>query len=509
MTIMKLPVFLKQTALRTGAIFLVKAIGLAVRIPLYRLLGSEGTGIYQIVYSIFGFALTLLTGGFPTTLALMTAKDRKRGLQFFKGLIIPFLLLGFCSASLCYVIAPKLAYYLGDSRLTFPIRCLAPALLIIPLLQLYRGFLQGIESYGEVSTSELIEQAIRAGTMLLLVIVWMKYGIHAAAGGAVLGAFTGAFVALCFLWMWQFSKKMSFNTVSGTITESIRWAVLGPGVFFFFKSSFVIAATRLVTPTSDLLDALIIPARLQISGLSQADAVGIFGEISGMASIIVYLPTILTAALSYTIASKLTANWQNNKREDFIERSNLSLEVGWFWGIGSTVFLLFQADELSSLIFGNEEAAQAIRFMSFVPIVVGMRELTTTILWAMDQKRAPLVGSLLGLASSAIAAYFLTAIPGFGYAGAAISVFAFEFVPLLWNAVMVQKRCKGAFPATNLIAGLLLLLVIALFYDPFDAFLLHVGLDSAIVRSLGGTLFFTICIVLYMFFRIRKKTGDR
>jgi len=508
---MKLPVFLKQTALRTGAIFLVKAIGLAVRIPLYRLLGPEGTGIYQIVYSIFGFALTLLTGGFPTTLALMTAKDPKRGSQFFKGVVIPFLLLGVCSGVLCYVIAPVLADYLGDRHLTFPIRCLAPALLIIPLLQLYRGFLQGIESYGDVSTSELIEQAVRAGTMLLLVIVWMKYGIHAAAGGAAFGAFTGAFAALCFLWVCQPSKKpISSITVSGTFTESsIRWAVLGPGILFFIKSSFVITLTRLVTPTSDLLDALIIPARLQLSGLSPSDAVGVFGEISGMASITVYLPTILTAALSYTIASKLTANWQNNKRRDFIERSSLSLEVGWFWGIGSTVFLLFHADELSKLIFGNEGAAQAIRYMSFAPIVVGMRELTTTILWAMDEKRTPLVGSLLGLVCSAITAYYLTAIPGFGYAGAAISVFAFEFVPLLWNAVAVQKRCKGAFPATHLFGGLLFLLAIAFFYAPFDAFLLHIGLDSAIIRSLGGTLFFTICIILYMFFRFRKKLGNR
>ncbi|MEI0739404.1 oligosaccharide flippase family protein [Paenibacillus sp. JTLBN-2024] len=71
---MPLPSFLKQTVMRTGIIFLVKAIGLTVRIPLFRLLGSEGAGIYQMVYSIFGFALTLIVGGFPTSLALMTAK---------------------------------------------------------------------------------------------------------------------------------------------------------------------------------------------------------------------------------------------------------------------------------------------------------------------------------------------------------------------------------------------------------------------------------------------------
>ncbi|WP_159882344.1 oligosaccharide flippase family protein [Paenibacillus puerhi] len=507
---MKLPIFLKQTALRTGSIFIVKVIGLAVRIPLYRLLGSEGVGIYQIVYSIYGFAYTLVTGGFPTTLALMTAKDAKHGSQFFKGLMIPFLLLGIFFSLLCYVMAPSLAHHFGDSHLSFPIRCIAPALLIIPVLQLYRGFLQGIECYGDVSTSELIEQSVRAGTMLLLVVVWMKYGVHAAAGGAAFGAFTGAFAALCFLWLYQSGKKTtSYHTKRRTSIESIRWTALEPGVIFFLKSSFVITLTRLVAPTSDLLDALIIPSRLQISGLSQSDAVAIFGEISGMASITVYLPTILTAALSYTIASKLTASWQNNKREDFIERSNLSLEVGWFWGVGSTVFLFFHADELSSFIFGNEGAAQAIRLMSFAPIVVGMRELTTTILWAMDQKRAPLTGSLLGLVCSAIAAYSLTAIPGFGYAGAAISVFAFEFVPLLWNAIVIQKRCKGAFPLINIFSGLLILVAIAFFYTPFNAILLHVGLDSAIIRSLGGILFFIFCIVLYMLLRFRKKIGNR
>lgn len=99
--------------------------------------------------------------------------------------------------------------------------------------------------------------------------------------------------------------------------------------------------------------------------------------------------------------------------------------------------------------------------------------------------------------------------PGFGYAGAAISVFAFEFTPLVWNAFMVQKRCKGAFPIGNICMGLLFLSVITFLYAPFHALLLQIGLHSKIIRSLGGTLFFIVCIILYMFFRFRNKTGDR
>lgn len=53
---------------------------------------------------------------------------------------------------------------------------------------------------------------------------------------------------------------------------------------------------------------------------------------------------------------------------------------------------LWNRGYLSMLIVGSQEATEAIRYMSFAPLIAGMRELTTTILWAADQKKAPLVG---------------------------------------------------------------------------------------------------------------------
>ncbi|MDE5143130.1 oligosaccharide flippase family protein [Paenibacillus larvae] len=504
---MQLPSFIKQTALRTSVIFLVKIIGFTVRIPLFRILGSEGTGIYQIVYSVYGFVLTLLTGGFPTSLALTTAKNKQRGRRLFKGLVIPFLVFGGISSLICYALAPQTARLLGDSQLEFPIRCLAPALLVVPLLQLFRGFLQGIEFYGYIAASELIEQTVRVSTMLLFVLLWINYGTHAAAGGAVFGACTGAIAALWFLWLTIYKKGL----MNGISENSNRPSfIVGSGILLLLKTSFAISLTRLIMPAADFLDALIIPNRLQESGLNQSDAISIYGEIFGMASIIVYMPTILTAALSYTIAAKLAADWQNNNKDSFVERSRLSIEIGWLSGIASMLFFFFHADELSVFIFGNSSAAKAIRFMAFAPLIVGIRELITTVLWASDFKRAPLTGLILGLICSTVLGYYLTAIPGFGYAGAAISVLVLELTALLWNVAVLQKRCKGAFPVLLLSADLLLLVTIGFLCTKQEFSILHNGILGSI-RSFENILIFTGCIILYIlirFWRITKRRNE-
>jgi stage V sporulation protein B len=56
---------LKGTALLTGAGLVVKLLGAAYRIPLSRLIGAEGIGLYQMAYPIYLIFLSLSTAGLP------------------------------------------------------------------------------------------------------------------------------------------------------------------------------------------------------------------------------------------------------------------------------------------------------------------------------------------------------------------------------------------------------------------------------------------------------------
>ncbi|CAH0119355.1 Stage V sporulation protein B [Paenibacillus sp. CECT 9249] len=454
---------MKQMALRTSAIFLVKLIGFFARIPLFRMLGAEGIGRYQMVYSLYVVLLTFVTGGFPTSLALTTADDPAKGWRYFTFLSLILVGLGGVASFGCFVFAPQLASMLGDPGLAFAIRCLAPALLIVPVLSLIRGLLQGIEAYGYIAVSELIEQAVRVVLMLLLVSLLIGKGTAIAVSGTLLGAFAGATAAILFLIL-----VLLFIPYPAVRRRKGKWSVWenGSGMRQLFQAGAVISLSRYIIPVSEFLDALIIPRRLQDSGLSFPQASAIFGEMFGIASTITYMPLIVTAALIHTLSAKFIADWHQGEGERFYRRVRFSFDIAMLWGIGASLTLFFYNRELSVLVFGDESAAIGIRYLAVAPLFAGLRELTSTALLAMGRRREILTGLIIALVASNVLNIVLVAIPGFGYQGIAIGMIVFEVIGVIWNLAVIRKHSGGKLQWNPFNAGIWIVLL--LFFLQFN-----------------------------------------
>src|SRR5690606_34993520 len=107
--------------------------------------------------------------GIPTALATYMAAqkqlERERtlsvalGISFCAALIMS--LLGFASSSL-------FAAVIGHDEVIDSLRVLSLALLITPLIAVYRGYYQGIDHAKLSSISQLIEQLVRVACMVLL-----------------------------------------------------------------------------------------------------------------------------------------------------------------------------------------------------------------------------------------------------------------------------------------------------------------------------------------------------
>jgi stage V sporulation protein B len=428
---------IKQLLFRSIIVFLVKMIGAFVRIPLFRILGAEGVGLYQMIYSLYGLILTLVTGGIPTTITLSTAKDREQGLKMLKASMILLSVIGVIVGLLCHVLAFRLASILGDSRLEWPIKFIAPAVVLVPLLSVIRGYLQGLEYYSSLAISELIEQVFRVLTMIILVSLWISHSLGLAVSGAAFGAVIGAWIALCYLLIimrtsWEGHKtRTSFHAQSNKITLFTMISLIG--------ASITISAARLIMPLADFLDSMIIPHRLQHAGITNEAATAIFGIFTGMAASIVYMPTLVSSAVSHIYSAKIAVDWKRGDYARFQKRSMIILQRGWLWGGGCSLYLLLYHEQLSKLLFGNTAASQAILYLCVTPLIAGMRDLSTTILWAADKKTEPMLGLLYGIIVSSIAGYFLIGQSRFSLQGIVIELLALEAVAAYWNLQILRK----------------------------------------------------------------------
>jgi stage V sporulation protein B len=120
--------------------------------------------------------------------------------------------------------------------------------------------------------------------------------------------------------------------------------------------------------------------------LSVSDATSVYGIITGMATTIVYMPSLVTSALAYTLSTKVTADWQLGLQDRFVGRTKSGLEIVWLWGCGSALVLFFYAGDLSNLMFSSDSAEIGIRYLALAPLLSGIRELSTIALWGTGEK---------------------------------------------------------------------------------------------------------------------------
>jgi stage V sporulation protein B len=433
---------LKQFFSRLSWISLLKAIGACGRIPLFRMVGAEGVGLYQIAYSFYALALTVITIGLPTTLARITATHPKQGIRLLSLSALLLTLVGGTCGYFTYSYTAWIIHIYGDANLIWAIRSFTPAFILVPLLSLVRGFLQEMEHYRRlIAISELLEQIIRVAVMLFLVSLWFEYGIDYAIGGATLAAAVGAVCTLCFL-MSSFIK-MTVVTHQPLLAMYAQKRV-HPKMETLLHTSLFILATRLILPLSNFIDSFLIPHRLQAAGMSMHEATATFGEFSGMATMIVYIPTLLTSALAHMLAPQLNLDWQSKKWHQLCHRAKKSLTLGWLWGIISAFLLMFYSHEISAIIAGNDALADSIFYMAFAPLFAGVNGIATTTLWAMQDEKKPLVGLMTGAICSVLINYFMVGMAGFEHIGVVLGLISVECVSSICNLsflyVKLSKR---------------------------------------------------------------------
>ena len=72
--------YLGNAVILTGSGLLLRAAGMGLRVYMAGLLGSEGMGLYQLIFTMYGLSIALATSGVSVAAARLTA-GRNRAIK--------------------------------------------------------------------------------------------------------------------------------------------------------------------------------------------------------------------------------------------------------------------------------------------------------------------------------------------------------------------------------------------------------------------------------------------
>ncbi|MEA5016697.1 MAG: oligosaccharide flippase family protein [Candidatus Limiplasma sp.] len=418
----------RQTLLLTAVNTFVRALGLVMRVHLSRILGAEIMGIAELCSGVHMLAITPLTSGLPLAISRMTAKAKKehKEMPLLAGImlvrkaslvLIPALLL----------LSPALARVMGDARVLPSLWLTAPCILILGYSAVYNGYCYGMEKSWVPAISELIEQVVRFALSIGLVMALTRLVVPWLAAVPVFATMVAELLGLCYvLWLLKIPTQ--------GIARASSWQ---KPVFRLAAPTTVI---RLINTGLRSLTAIMIPLRLQASGLVASEATARLGMLNGMVMPIVLLPCIFTSALSMVSLPRL-AKAEKNRPE---LRRMLLLCFGAALGVGLASWGLIEllAPFLAQWVYRLPELSELFRLAGPLVLLGALGHIASGVIAALGHQKRSMYGALATSAITLALTYTLTADPGYRLQGAILGQSIGQSAMLLWNLAILWKALR-------------------------------------------------------------------
>lgn len=415
------------TLLMTAAGVLSRIIGFFYRIFLSRTIGAEALGIYQLIGPVFSLCFALTASSIQTSIskfvgdAIGGCKDSLCGEKKARAYLILGLVLS-CGLSILtgifmYFNAELIAVrFLGEARCAPLLVLLTYSLLPCCIHACINGYYYGKKNAFVPSLCQLIEQIARVGSVWIIFQITTEKGIpltafHAVCG-LVIGEAAGLLVSMSALLR---EKRLPQGTQARVYEdnstpsghESLRenlpnhrhrnsLLVYNRTMTHAFLAMVIpLTINRLSVAFSTSLENLLIPQKLQLYGYSQADALSIYGILSGMTLSIILFPCVLTNSLSVLLLPAISEARGRSNENQIRRTTQKAIRLGLLLGFAFTILFLFTGDMIGNKLFHNALAGHFICRLAWLCPLMYITSLLNSILHGLGRPKQVLFVNLL------------------------------------------------------------------------------------------------------------------
>lgn len=482
--------------------FLVRFLGFIYKILLSRFLGSEGIGLFHLVFHAFMVIITITSSGIPIAVSKITAqkmiKNDYKGCK--KTLIISIVLGLTISMFLCLLaynnIEFLIKYVVKSDKLKNSLLAIIPAIPIVTLSSIIRNYFYGLKNVMPSATAQIIEQFARIIFVLSFLYYFNPQDLRFSVMIATLGITVGEIGGLLFL---IFNLGSHNYRRLASIRKRVNFADSLSILFKVIAISFPITLSRLIAVLMQSANMLLVPNRLQVSGYSVSQSVTTFGEVVGMTMPLLFLPFIVTSAFVVNLIPNISAENALMRSTNIELKSILALRVTLLISIPITLTFFFFSKPICSFLYNKPSVGIYLRYLAVTVIFLSLHHIIAGILHGLGKQILTTINHFIGMTIRLICIYYLVAMPKFGINGFIIGFIISSFITFLLNFAslkhFINVRLKIIKHILNPIISSILMITVIIFCNRYFLYLNLPIYVKILLPMLLGFLTYIVCII--------------
>jgi stage V sporulation protein B len=434
-----------QKTFITGAIilmiagFISRIIGFIYRIYLSNLIGAEGMGLYQLIVPIYTLIILTLTSGVSIAVSKMIAEEAAKGhninIKRISKIGLILVLVG--SAAISVTIYTNINFIvetvLKDSRTYFSVLIMIPCIPLIAAASAYKGYFYGIQEVTPTAVSQIVEQLVKIGLVMILASQFLKAGLEYACALATVGMAVGEMSNLIVLAIYYRYKKYAH------IAPISKKGILRKRKLFsaIITCAMPISFNRFIISVMTAVEVILIPRRLLIGGLNYIQCMEQYGKLMGMAMPLIFFPALVTTSLATTLVPAISESisLKNFNRVNY--RISKSIQITMVLGFIFMALFACYPNKISDMIYPRQNVGNTLFLLSFTCIFLYLQQILTGVMNGLGKQGLLLTNSIVGSIIRISCVYFL--IPKYGIPAYIIGMIISSFIVCVLNFITIVR----------------------------------------------------------------------
>lgn len=376
---MKVNVFIKNTVVLVATSLILRTVGIFFRVWQVDKIGSEGMGLYQLIFSVYMLASTFAAAGISTAVTRLVADFEHKGRAAVRRIMyvasaVTLAVAAVSTAAVFFGAKPIAVGLLKDARAIPSLKILSLSLPFMGLSSCFRGYFIARRKTLQPSLVQLLEQGVRIAVVMIFVTLFAHKGLTYTAAAVLLGD-TAAETVSCLI-NWVLYRRDTGKMAVGTPLHGIFNSIMHIAV--------PITATSYLGSVLHTVESLLVPLKLTIFHGTKGRGLELFGAIRGMALPILFFPASFLTSLSTMLVPEVSSA--------LAEGNVLKVRETVSKSVGTTLILstfvaccfAFNASDIGWVVYRDRDVGQMILLLSPIVPLMYLESVTAGLLKGLD-----------------------------------------------------------------------------------------------------------------------------